>query len=75
MSKWGVTLYNNIIFQEKKGAHLYTAIKLSYSSNREEYLKYILPVLKEEYGLGESFDQKIKSLSDARKKTCAQFRS
>ncbi len=60
-------MYSNIIFQEKKEEHLYTAFQLSYSSDREEYLKYILPVLKEEYGLGESFEQKTDLLSDERK--------
>lgn len=60
-------MYNNIIFQEKKGEHLYSAFQLSYSSDREEYLKYILPVLKEEYGLGESFEKKTESLSDDRR--------
>jgi len=60
-------LYSNIIFQDKKGEHLYTAFQLSYSTDREAYLEYILPVLKEEYGLGESFEQKTESLSDDRK--------
>ena len=60
-------MYSNIIFQEKKEENLYTAFQLSYSSDREEYLKYILPVLEEEYGIGESFERKTESLSDDRK--------
>lgn len=60
-------MYNNIIFQEKKNEHLYTTFQLSYSSERESFLQYILPILKEEYGLGESFEQKTESLSDDRK--------
>lgn len=60
-------MYSNIIFQDKKGEHLYTAFELSYSSDKEEYLQYILPVLEEEYGLGESFEKKTESLSDDRK--------
>jgi len=60
-------LYSNIIFQDKKGKHLYTAFQLCYSNDKEAYLEYILPVLKEEYGLGESFEQKTESLSDDRK--------
>ena len=62
-----MVLYSNIIFQEKKDEHIYTAFQLSYSSDREAFLQYILPVLKEEYGLGESFEQKTESLSDDRK--------
>lgn len=60
-------MYSNVIFQKKKDEHLYTAFQLSYSSEREAFLQYILPVLKEEYGLGESFEQKTESLSDDRK--------
>jgi hypothetical protein len=60
-------LYSNIIFQKKKDEHLYTAFQLGYSSDREDFLQYILPVLKEEYGLGDSFEQKTESLSDDRK--------
>lgn len=60
-------MYSNIIFQDKKGEHLYTAFELSYSSDKEAYLQYILPVLEEEYGLGESFEKKTESLSDDRK--------
>lgn len=62
-----MALYRNIIFQKKKNEHLYTAFQLSYSSDRETFLQYILPVLREEYGLGESFEQKTESLSDDRK--------
>ena len=62
-----MALYRNIIFQKKKNEHLYTAFQLSYSSDRETFLQYILPVLREEYGLGESFEQKTESLSDYRK--------
>ena len=60
-------MYSNIIFQKKKDEHLYTAFQLGYSSDREDFLQYILPVLKEEYGLGDSFEQKTESLSDDRK--------
>ena len=60
-------MYSNIIFQDKKGEHSYIAFQLSYSTDKEAYLEYILPVLKEEYGLGESFEQKTDSLSDDRK--------
>ena len=61
-------MYSNIIFQDKKGEHLYKAFELSYSSDKEEYLQYIMPVLEEEYGLGESFEKKTESLSEDRKK-------
>lgn len=64
----GIILYNNIIFQDKQDEHLYRTFVLSYSRDREEYLKYIFPVLKEEYGFGESFELKTESLSDDRKK-------
>lgn len=62
-----MALYSNIFFHKKKDEHVYTAFKLSYSSDREVYLQYILPVLQEEYGLGESFEAKTRTLSDDRK--------
>ncbi len=61
-------MYSNIIFQGKNGEHSYITYQLNYLTERERYLTYLLPILKEEYGLGESFDKKTETLSDEKKK-------
>lgn len=61
-------MYSNIIFDKKSGEHSYITYQLNYLTDRERYLTYLLPILKEEYGLGESFDKKTETLSDEKKK-------
>lgn len=61
-------MYSDIIFQQKKGENSYITYQLNYLKDKERYLTYLLPVLKEEYGLGESFDKKTEALSDEKKK-------
>ncbi len=60
-------MYKDVIFYKEKGQHIYTAFQLKYLDSKDEYLKYIIPVLKDEYGLSESFEKKADSLSDNRK--------
>lgn len=69
MSKQGGTMfmpYNNIIFSNTIGNNEYITYELSYLKNQEEYLQYILPVLREEYGLGSRIDD-LENLNRERK--------
>lgn len=63
----GEIMYDNIIFQEVKGNHTYITYQLSYLTDKKKYLDYLMPILRREYGLTDSFEKKIESLSDDRK--------
>lgn len=60
-------MYRNIIFNKKNGEHSYITYQLDYLTEKESYMSYIIPVLREEYGLGLSFDEKTEALSDEKK--------
>ncbi|CAH0435220.1 hypothetical protein CQ395_17030 [Clostridium neonatale] len=48
-----------VIDEDEKGKHKYITYELEYSEENKEFLNYILPVLKEEYGFGISLEEKL----------------
>lgn len=55
------------------GENIYKTYELEYSTSKELFLEYIIPFLKEEYGVGKDLGDKIKNISDKRKKTLERF--
>lgn len=55
--------------------HKFVTYELDYPEKKDEFLKYIIPVLKEEYGLDIVLEEKIKNLSSNRKKNIEKFMS
>ena len=61
------------IFSDSKGQHCYTTYELHYPSEKEAFLDYIIPVLREEYGAGLNFEEKIGHLSPERTEILRKF--
>ncbi|KEH87958.1 hypothetical protein Z965_05175 [Clostridium novyi A str. BKT29909] len=55
--------YNKIIFNKKCENHKFITYELSYLQSKEEYLQYIIPILREEYGIGTQIEKKLSKLS------------
>jgi len=55
------------------GEHKFITYELDYPAKKEDFLKYIIPVLKEEYGLGITLEEKIRNISSNRKKNIEKF--
>ena len=55
------------------GEHKFITYELDYPTKKEDFLKYIIPVLKEEYGLDIKLEEKIRNLSLDRKKNIEKF--
>ncbi|MGF0110932.1 hypothetical protein [Clostridium sp. SGI.024] len=52
---------------------VYTTYELNYINQKEEFLRYILPVLKEEYGVGIEFEEKIKNIKAERAENLKKY--
>ena len=48
-----------VIDSRENGKHKYVTYELEYSEENKDFLKYILPVLREEYGLGINLEEKL----------------
>lgn len=57
----------------KKGRHKYVTYELEYSTRKQEFLEHIIPVLKEEYGIGVNIDEKIKNINPERTRILKKF--
>ncbi len=55
------------------GENIYKTYELPYSTSKEMFLDYIIPFLKDEYGVGQDLEEKIKNVSEKRKKTLEKF--
>lgn len=53
--------------------HKYRSYELKYVDNKEEFFNYIVPILKEEYGLGNNLSDKLKNISPERVETLKKF--
>lgn len=56
----------DVIIEKKIENNIYTTYELNYPKCKKEFLEYILPVLKKEYGIGVEFEEKIKNIKPER---------
>lgn len=61
------------IMKENIENNVYTTYELNYISQKEEFLDYILPVLREEYGVGTEFEEKIKNIKPERSENLKKY--
>jgi len=67
--------YSNMkmISSSTNGIHTYTTYELQYHHDKESFFKYFIPILKEEYGLGIDFEEKIGQIKTERTETIKRF--
>lgn len=66
--------YSKILSSVQDGPHKFTTYELEYPHDKEEFLSYILPVLKEEYGIsGKDIELKMSNLSEDKSKNISKF--
>ncbi|WP_252244845.1 MULTISPECIES: hypothetical protein [unclassified Clostridium] len=61
------------ILEKKIVNNVYSTYELNYPKHKEEFLEYILPVLKDEYGVGIEFEEKIKNIKSERTDNLKKF--
>ncbi|MDD4048044.1 MAG: hypothetical protein PHI90_04350, partial [Clostridia bacterium] len=65
--------YSTLVVSEKEGQHDFITYELNYPTEKEAFLEYLLPILKEEYGVGINLEEKIKNLKPERARTIKKF--
>ncbi|WP_434297671.1 hypothetical protein [Clostridium sporogenes] len=61
------------IIEKKIENNMYITYELNYPEHKEEFLQYILPILKDEYGVGRELEEKIKNIKPERTKNIMKY--